>query len=525
MSSDSFIPPLRELPVGRLELRAAHLRTEIARSERSPVGRPKMLVFAALGLAILAVLLATPAFGLGERIVHLFAAGNQRPPDLIQTFFKNNFGPTGVIPGKAREAIRLSIDGYGTKSLWVAPTRSGGYCTTFGCNPRRQRPVDVSMQVAGPNSKSATRSGSRDVHIFIDGATPLLDAARVTIRFEDGDSERVPLVRMPKPIQAGFFLYQLPKDRWEAGQRPASVAVERADGAVLARDTRIARYARDGLGKVFAPPPPAPAPRTTSFSDPTGDAGSALDITKLDVTEDASANPNWIGFEVTVAGSLNSAEDGPLVALDLDQNPDTGSAFYGTEVEIAMVGRGNGEAEPALYRAHGADFRRTRDPIVGWGFRPHGVEFLVKRSAIGLKPGAAFNLVAASVASHPDTAPDIGTFTYQPVAGTQPPPLGPDRRAPAVFAYDSNGVHGKGARLEYWVLEGRGKTRQVIRIFRGPRLLKTISTPLADANPFGVEESTWHLPPSVRGDLRFSVRSIDAAGNRSKPSSAMLLIR
>ena len=528
MNTESLVPPLRELPPGRLGRRAQHLRAEISGDEKYGVGRTRAMAIAAAGLALLAVLLATPSFGLRDSIVHVFAAANQRPPELIQTYFKNN-GTTGVLPGKAREAIRLSIHGYGTKSLWVAPTRSGGYCTMFGCNPHRERPFDVSMEVTGPNSKSPPRPGSRDLHVFIEGATPLRGAARVAIRFGDGNSVRTPLVRVPKPIGAGFFVYELPKDHWDAGKRPVSLAVESADGKELARDTKIVRYMRDGLAKMLAPPPAPsgpPAPNAT-FTDPTGDAGSSLDITKVDVTEARAVGElpgGYINFEVTVAGAVNSAEDGPLVALDLDQNPDTGSAFYGTEVEIALVGSGNGEAEPVLYRAHGWDFKGGSGAGVSWSVGPHTVGFGIKRSALGLKPNAGLNIVAASVASHADTAPDIGTFNYQPVAGTQPPPLGRDRRAPKVFAYDSDGVHGKAAKLEYWVLEGRGKTRQVIRIFRGRRLLKTIWTPLADANPFDVTDTMWQVPQNVHGRLRFSVRSVDAAGNRSSLSRATLAV-
>jgi hypothetical protein len=75
------------------------------------------------------------------------------------------------------------------------------------------------------------------------------------------------------------------------------------------------------------------------------------------------------------------------------------------------------------------------------------------------------------------------------------------------------------------VLEGRGKTRQVIRFFRRHRLLKTIWTPLADANPFGTAATTWRVLPNVRGPLRFTVRSIDAAGNRSALATAALIVR
>jgi hypothetical protein len=227
-----------------------------------------------------------------------------------------------------------------------------------------------------------------------------------------------------------------------------------------------------------------------------------------------------------VNGNPGLQEDGPLVALDLDQNPDTGSAYYGTEAEVALVGGGNArEAEPVLYRAHGWDFLAVRArQSTGFMTGTNTVGFSIPRSALGPDPDPGFNLVAASEGSHPDTAPDIGAFAFEPGDST-PPSLGPDRRPPKLLAFDSLGTHGKDAKLEYWVLEGRGKTRQVIRVFRGRRLLKTIWTPLADANPFRTAETTWHLPPKLRGRLRFTVRSFDAAGNRSALATASLIVR
>jgi hypothetical protein len=65
----------------------------------------------------------------------------------------------------------------------------------------------------------------------------------------------------------------------------------------------------------------------------------------------------------------------------------------------------------------------------------------------------------------------------------------------------------------------------VFHIFRGHRLLKTIWTPLADANPFATADTTWRVPRSVRGRLRFSVRSFDAAGNESPVAWASLVVR
>jgi Sigma-70 region 2 len=186
------------------------------------------------------------------------------------------------------------------------------------------------------------------------------------------------------------------------------------------------------------------------------------------------------------------------------------------------------EGGGVLYKAHGWDFRAQVHKFgqegLGLMTGADKVGFVIPRSLLGPDPEPGFNIVATSLGSHSDTAPDIGTFDVEP-GGSTHPPLGPDRRPPKLLAFDSLGTRGKDAKLEYWVLEGRGRTRQVIRIFRGHRLLKTIWTPLADANPFGTAETTWHVPPKLRGRLRFTVRSIDAAGNKSALGQAALVVR
>lgn len=96
--------------------------------------------------------------------------------------------------------------------------------------------------------------------------------------------------------------------------------------------------------------------------------------------------------------------------------------------------------------------------------------------------------------------------------------------APHVSAFASTGVHGKRATLRYWALDGRGKTREIVRIFHGPRLLRTIWTPLRDTNPFRLSQLDWKVPRSVHGRLRYSVRSLDAAGNRSNRAWASLVV-
>jgi hypothetical protein len=537
MSTASFLPQQRELPARRMAERAEHLRGELQRSHPPrPRRRSVAIAFAVLVLGV--VLLATPAFGLRDRIAHLFAG---KPPSVIEHYFENqrHTGPNRpeleVLAKQARLAVQISISGYGHQSLWVAPIKGGGFCTTGpGCDPGRRVPLAVTLSVAGPTSRrSPNPREPRDVHVFIKGDTLARGAEYLAARYEDGSVDRDPITWIGRPIDAGFFIYEIPKSHWEPGKRLLALTAESADGHVLARDTKMARYFRQvqranlalpaGVKPKLPPLPPKRVLCSETCRDPEGDAGSSLDITNVKVTKLGDSD---LEVELTVHGAAALQADGALIALDLDQNPDTGSAYYGAEVEVALVGGENGrEAEPVLYKAHGWDFRAVslRQPP-GMLEKPDAVGFSIPRSSLRPDTEPGFDIVAASVGRHPDTAPDIGTFEIEPKGGKHPP-LGPDRRPPKLFAFDSLGVRDKDAKLEYWVLEGRGRTRQVFRIYRGQRLLKTIWTPLADANPFATAATTWRVPRTVRSDLRFSVRSFDAAGNKSAVAWATLFVR
>ena len=267
----------------------------------------------------------------------------------------------------------------------------------------------------------------------------------------------------------------------------------------------------------------AGADNSVTFPDRVGDGGRSLDITGLQVDE----GEGYIWFTVTFAHNpFCTGESGDLdstIAIDTDQNPDTGSAFYGTEYELSFAAGTSGEGEPQFLRANGWDFKRIDAPVA-WGCGPTADAYGVAASDLGLAPDAGFNVVAAVMSAHPDTAPDIRTFNFQPVPGRLPPPLGPDRRAPHVIAFSASGVHGRLVRLSYWALDGRGRTVDTIRVYRGNRLLKTIRRTLGDTNPFDTSHVTWRVPENVRGRLRFSVRSADAAGNASTPTWARLVI-
>jgi len=268
----------------------------------------------------------------------------------------------------------------------------------------------------------------------------------------------------------------------------------------------------------------AGADYSVTFPDRVGDAGSSLDITGLRVSE----AEGYLFFTVTFADNFlcrgETGDLGSVVAIDTDQNPDTGSAFYGTEFELSFD---NSAQDAELLRAHGWDFKAAPLPAngTGWGCGPTGEAYQLRASDLGLAPNAGFNVVAAVLSPHTDTAPDIRTFNFQPVPGRLPPPLGQDARAPHVLALPSSGTHGKVAELDYWALDGRGKTADTIRIYGRQRLLKTIRRALHDSNPFDLSHLAWRVPRNLRGRLRFSARSADAAGNRSSLSWTELTIR
>jgi hypothetical protein len=267
----------------------------------------------------------------------------------------------------------------------------------------------------------------------------------------------------------------------------------------------------------------AVAANSASFTDAAGDVTLAPDVTALDVTNDDAGT---ITIRVAVAGGWPNGYpgDGVGVALDLDQNPDTGTVYYGTEA-LAVFETGTLH----FARAAGDDFSPAQPPpslqgTVGNGF----MTFSFNAADLGLTPSGGFNIVAVAVntvVGELDTAPDIRTFNYQLVAGTPPPVLGPDTRAPLDRTYGSHAVHGKVARLWYGAADGRGLTADTLRVYRRARLLRTIRFSLGDTSPFLEYYARWRVPRKVRGRLRFCVQSVDAAGNKSNVSCGRLVIR
>jgi hypothetical protein len=106
----------------------------------------------------------------------------------------------------------------------------------------------------------------------------------------------------------------------------------------------------------------AGAANSGSFTDRPGDVNLAADITKVEVSNDDAGT---ITIRLTFGeGGLTPGLPGEKlgVALDLDQNPDTGTVYYGTEVAFALDFGVSGTTLK-FERAAGSEFMSGPAPV------------------------------------------------------------------------------------------------------------------------------------------------------------------
>jgi hypothetical protein len=263
----------------------------------------------------------------------------------------------------------------------------------------------------------------------------------------------------------------------------------------------------------------AMAANTNSFLDAGADSGTAPDITGVAITSD---DTGVVTVKVTLANrQLAAANDDFAIGIDADQNPDTGSVFYGAEYELDLD-RGT---MIVLRDAPDGYYTQAIAPAsLHIVFAGGTVTFSFKATELGITSG--FNLYTIGFdRKNIDTAPDIRTVNYQLATATTAPLLGRDTRAPRTEALKSTGVHGKVARLDYYAADGRGETSETIVVYKGKRVLKRINYLLEDTSPFLSYFGRWSVPKQTRGKLRFCVTSTDRAGNKSKATCAALTIK
>jgi hypothetical protein len=420
------------------------------------------------------------------------------------------FGPRVSPTGSARASLRKARDVLGRSPLWLGPSFQG--------HPLRLVQTATEGEWAGGRLPGKARAVILDYGIVM-----LEEFGRQRPFSEHGPRAGRVLVTGLPPVaslnRGGLLVHadltQLANWHLDSRFEAQDGAKARAEALAVARGLRpLPRSGGDrALTEVETP--------TASFVDPAGDAGRPPDIARVEIEPAAG---DQLEFSITVAGRRCvgfGGSGGPMIAIDRDQNPDTGSAYYGTEVAIMTDNGGQ------VLRADGWDLRKAPGPSgdilraqTYGSCKGKRFELYVPRKVIGVGPRMGFNFFIAAFRTRTETVPDTGTFNYQQVRGKAPPKPRPDTRAPHVAAFYAERPSSRIVRLGYWVLDGRAAIGETFRVYRGRRLLATIRRPVRESKPFGFAYLDWQVPRGVRGSLRFTLRAVDAAGNRSTLSSA-----
>ncbi|MBD0330781.1 MAG: hypothetical protein ICV64_11850 [Thermoleophilia bacterium] len=213
------------------------------RARRRPSRRRLALALAALA----AIAVTAPAFGLHRQALDWFRQ-EAAPPRTQLEFLQLGVGaPPGmdpqVVPNSARRVLVARLDGR-ERTLWVAPTRRGGFCVSWsglggGCIADRGPPLaspPERRREVNPLALDVTVGRDRSWAVtFLAGSVLDDRVERLVVEHADGERVEVPLVWVSPPIDAGFYLYDVPDRRRSEAHRPTAVTGLGGDGEVVTR--------------------------------------------------------------------------------------------------------------------------------------------------------------------------------------------------------------------------------------------------------------------------------------------------
>lgn len=138
-----------------------------------------------------------------------------------------------------RRVIRIPTRSGYAAELWVAPTRNGNFCTLVafknggggGCVVRAAGVIAPVVHAPG----SITRQCFLHGPYLLEAAVNDARADAVDIVYADGATKRLSLVRVERPINASFFLYELPRDRLTLRTHPRYLRAVDRRGDEVAR--------------------------------------------------------------------------------------------------------------------------------------------------------------------------------------------------------------------------------------------------------------------------------------------------
>jgi len=183
-------------------------------------------------LTALVVIGVASAYALGHPIVN-FNTAEKGPTNVVNDFGElevsapENMTP-GLLPDQARKIPGLYLDGK-PYAFYVAPTKSGGFCSTIGgCVGVNDRPGIKDDILAG--------LGWRKNFERLDGVFIEKNADRLVLSYADGTSDEVPFVWVTDPIEAGFFVLDIPEAHQTSANRPTALALYDSSDKLLAKN-------------------------------------------------------------------------------------------------------------------------------------------------------------------------------------------------------------------------------------------------------------------------------------------------
>ena len=212
-----------------------------SRSRRRPVAYA--LVAAALAAT---AAIATPALGLDRTIVGFFDA-EPAPTNVVRIFSEMNdhgSGGIGVAAGEAKLVHAFELPS-GRYQLSVTSTERASFCWDISGFSAGCQTITAASGLFKPGEVDPVRIGLtfRDIPppsmpqqpVLIGGNLRSSSTDQLQIEFADGSHEVIPFVWVSEPIDAGFFLYELPQERWQEGKRPRALSLHSQDGALRSR--------------------------------------------------------------------------------------------------------------------------------------------------------------------------------------------------------------------------------------------------------------------------------------------------
>ena len=210
------------------------------RARRMRVRRAALLLAAALAT----VVVAAPALGLHRVVVDWFEAEPASGRTQLEFLQLGVIAPEGmdpgVIPNSARKVttVRLSRRAY---TLSVAPTRAGGFCwqwSDYVGSCTRDRTESYPSEAGNLNVFALGAGFQADEEGTVSRVSGRLlgeNIERLSLEYEGGTTAEVPFVWVSEPIDAGFYLYEVPEQHLKRGDRARALVATDSDGTTVAR--------------------------------------------------------------------------------------------------------------------------------------------------------------------------------------------------------------------------------------------------------------------------------------------------